>query len=321
MLSPHALPRCSWPRSHRRCRCTRRSCTRTALGSDASSGPRSRTPSNAGSCTPLSPSRPAPEPSARVGSPTVPPWARMPRFRPAFCRTFRPGSATVPFAERVMPRTFRSSTRITSNRAARSVLVFSTQSLRRSTSRALSRAIAALVRARRFDPGRARASLRCNRTSRSASFGRDRAGLVVSPVDSATATATPRSRPTTSPVPGAGIGSGTAANAMCQRPARWVPDRRGAGPAGRAGQPSLVPGPGPEGRLGQVHTIQGHPGVQVLLGHPGSVRSARPSGHPHEISAGRPSRSSRSTSVDSNDPARRGFLPAPKDGVSTPDIR
>src|SRR5262249_1474284 len=44
--------------------------------------------------------------------------ARISRFSPAFCRTFRPGSATVPFAERVMSRTLRSSPRITSNRRA-----------------------------------------------------------------------------------------------------------------------------------------------------------------------------------------------------------
>ena len=76
-----------------------------------------------------------------------------------------------------MPLTLRSSTRITSNRAARSVLVFSTQSLRRSASRALTRAIAALV----WRAGSTRvgpvASLRCNRTSRSACLGRGRAGL------------------------------------------------------------------------------------------------------------------------------------------------
>src|SRR3954447_20399986 len=39
------------------------------------------------------------------------PAARMPRFRPAFARTLRPGFSRVPRAERVMPGTFRSSTR------------------------------------------------------------------------------------------------------------------------------------------------------------------------------------------------------------------
>ena len=39
-------------------------------------------------------------------------------------------------------------------------------------------------------------------------------------MDSAALTATPRSIPTAWPVPGAGTGSGTAAKATCQRPAR-----------------------------------------------------------------------------------------------------
>ena len=52
----------------------------------------------------------------------------------------------------------RSSTLITSNRRAMPVEAFSAQSLRVSASRARSRAAARLTRARRFDPGRARAS-------------------------------------------------------------------------------------------------------------------------------------------------------------------
>ena len=48
-----------------------------------------------------------------------------------------PGSPRVPFADRVMFLICRSSTRITSNRRAMSVLAFSAQSLRRSVSRAL----------------------------------------------------------------------------------------------------------------------------------------------------------------------------------------
>jgi hypothetical protein len=47
----------------------------------------------------------------------------------------------VPLAVRVTPRTFKSSTAMTSNRRARSVEVLSTQSLRRSLSRARSRAM------------------------------------------------------------------------------------------------------------------------------------------------------------------------------------
>src|ERR1035437_4936608 len=148
------------------------------------------------------------------------PDLRMPRLSPAFCATFLPGFSMVPRAERVMPLTLRFSTRITSNLAARSVLVFSTQSLRRSPSVAFNRPIRVPTFLRRFDPRRARASLRCSRRSRSASFARKPAGLVISPVDSATATVTPRSTPTTPPVPGAVIGAGITANAICQRPAR-----------------------------------------------------------------------------------------------------
>src|SRR4030088_2038251 len=57
------------------------------------------------------------------------------RLSPRFWATRTPGCATVPRAERVIARTSRSSTLITSNRRARSVVVFSTQSLRRSLSR------------------------------------------------------------------------------------------------------------------------------------------------------------------------------------------
>src|ERR1019366_173154 len=148
------------------------------------------------------------------------PDLRMPRLSPAFAATFLPGFCTLPRAERVIPLTLRFSRRITSNLRARSVLVFWAQSWRRSPSLAFTRPIRVLTFLRRFDPRRARASLRCNRRSRSASFARKPLGLVISPVDSATATVTPRSTPTTPPVPGAGIGSGITANAICQRPAR-----------------------------------------------------------------------------------------------------
>jgi hypothetical protein len=77
------------------------------------------------------------------------PDRRMPRFSPDLARTLRPGASRVPFADRVMVPIFRSSTLITSNRRARSVDAFSAQSLRRSVSRARSRAIACFTRARR----------------------------------------------------------------------------------------------------------------------------------------------------------------------------
>ena len=60
----------------------------------------------------------------------------MPRFRPAFCRTFRPGFSCVPLADLVMFLISKSSTMITSNLRAMSVLTFSVQSLRRSVSQA-----------------------------------------------------------------------------------------------------------------------------------------------------------------------------------------
>ena len=78
----------------------------------------------------------------------------MPRFRPAFWRTFRPGSSRVPRADRVMLPIRRSSTLIRSNRRAISVLAFSVQSLRRSASRARSRARASRTRPRQFEPRR-----------------------------------------------------------------------------------------------------------------------------------------------------------------------
>ena len=124
----------------------------------------------------------------------------------------------VPLAERVMSRTRRSSRRITSNRRARSVDSFSAQSLRASVSRAFSLAIAD------FEPGAAVAAAPGPASLRWSCWSRhwravDRRGQVSSsPVDSAALTETPRSTPTTCLVPGPAMGSGTAANAMCQRP-------------------------------------------------------------------------------------------------------
>ena len=57
-----------------------------------------------------------------------------------------------------------------------SVVAFSAQSLRRSVSRARSRAMASWTRPRRFDPRRAQASLRCS--SRCAPFGPGQAGYL-----------------------------------------------------------------------------------------------------------------------------------------------
>ena len=156
--------------------------------------------------------------SRRTSSPH--PDRKIPRFSPALARTFRPGLSRVPFADRIMFLILRSSTRMTSNRRAMLVLVFSAQSLRRSVSRARSRAMASRTRPRRLDPRLARASLRCRRRSLARS-GPVRPGAYSrSPVDRAVLTTMPRSIPTTCPLPGAGTGAGIAAKATCQRPAR-----------------------------------------------------------------------------------------------------
>ncbi len=130
------------------------------------------------------------------------PWRLISRLRPRFCATLVPGRSRLPRAERVIARTFKSSTRMVSNRRAKSVLVFSTQSRRRSVSRARNLAIASFVRARRFDPRRARARRRCNRRNRSTSPALRPGTRSSSPHDSATDTATPRSTPTTLPSSG-----------------------------------------------------------------------------------------------------------------------
>ena len=149
------------------------------------------------------------------------PDLRMPRLRPAFCARFLPGFCTVPRAEPVMALTLRLSTRTTSKRPARSVVVLLTQSLRRSPSLAFNRPVRVLDCLRGVDPPLARVSLRWSASNRSASFARKPFGLVISPVDSAAGALTPRSTPATPPAPGAVIGAGTTANAICQQPTRW----------------------------------------------------------------------------------------------------
>ena len=148
------------------------------------------------------------------------PWRLIARLRPRFCATLLPGHWRVPRAERVMARTVKSSTRMVLNRRARSVLVFSTQSRRRSAARARNRAMASFVRARRPDPRRARANRCRNRLSRPATPTLRPGTHSSSPLDSATVTATPRSTPTTLPSSGPATGSGMTANAISQRPDR-----------------------------------------------------------------------------------------------------
>src|ERR1019366_1325006 len=121
-----------------------------------------------------------------------------------------------------------------SNRRARSVLVFSAQSFRRSLSRAVSRAIASLTRLRRFEPRRARATLRCRRRRRCRSAPPSPGTWSSSPVDRAAETATPRSMPTAWPLPGAGTGPGPAPKAPGPRPARPPGPRQCLTPGGTA---------------------------------------------------------------------------------------
>jgi hypothetical protein len=153
------------------------------------------------------------------------PDRRMPRLSPALARTFRPGRSCVPLADRVMLLIWRSSTLMTSNLRAMSVEAFSAQSLRRSVSRARSRAMACLTRLQRFEPRRARASLRSSRRMRFWSRAVRPWECSSSPFDRAADTTTPRSMPTACPLPGAGIGSGMAAKATCQRLARSMVTR------------------------------------------------------------------------------------------------
>ena len=127
----------------------------------------------------------------------APPERRMPRFSPAFCRTFRPGFSCVPLADLVMFLICKSSTMITSNLRAMSVLTFSVQSLRRSVSQARNLATARLARMRRLDPGRARASLRSRRRIRLRSRFVRPGTRISSPVERAALLCTPRSMPTT----------------------------------------------------------------------------------------------------------------------------
>ena len=85
----------------------------------------------------------------QTGHRQSPPVAADLAIEAAFCATLVPGQSRVPRAERVIARTSKSSTRIVSKRRATSVVVFSTQSRRRSVSWARNRAMASFVRARR----------------------------------------------------------------------------------------------------------------------------------------------------------------------------
>ena len=93
------------------------------------------------------------------------------RLSPRFWATRTPGCAVVPRADSVMARTSSASILITSKRRARSVVVFSTQSLRRSSRGLSACAIARFVFHGGWNPARQRASRCCNTFSRFASPG------------------------------------------------------------------------------------------------------------------------------------------------------
>ena len=115
---------------------------------------------------------------------------------------------------------------------------FSAQSLRLSVSRARSRAMASLTRARRFEPRRALASFRSSRRIRVRSRAVRPGACSNSPVDRAAETATPRSMPTHCAVARCGnrFGNGgegdmPAARAVHRHPVRLHAWRHRAGPA------------------------------------------------------------------------------------------
>ena len=139
--------------------------------------------------------------------------------QPAFLSNAYTGLLEVPRAERVIARTSRASILIVSKRLAMSVVAFSTQSLRRSVSRALSFAIARFVRRRGWShvwPGRVVAAVPSTAWPHP---GSDwvRAAARRSTVPP---TATPGRCPPRSASRGPQIGAGMWANAICQRPAR-----------------------------------------------------------------------------------------------------
>jgi hypothetical protein len=120
--------------------------------------------------------------------------ARIARFNPAFCFTFRPGSWVVPLAEAVMFFVASLSSTTTAFLEHGTAAVWELKSARRARTFPVSDDRAALVRARLLDPLRRRDSRQRRRCSRSASLGVWKTRSKRSP--SLVATATPRSTPT-----------------------------------------------------------------------------------------------------------------------------
>src|ERR1035437_8471933 len=193
VLSRHGLPRCFWPRSRRRSPCARKPHIRRSLGSCDSPMRCACRYYRSATCTQLSLFDPAGSLLLQPAREQTPPGFEDAPVEPGLlcdvpARILHgsgSGGSHAFDVEVLDPAHVEP--------AGRSGLVFSSQSLRRSPSLAFNRPIRVLTFLRRFDPRRARASLRCSRRSRSASFARKPLGLVISPVDSATATVTPRS--------------------------------------------------------------------------------------------------------------------------------
>ena len=174
------------------------------LGSRGSPGPRARMRCNAATCTRLVLSPPARVPCPQGADRAFP--TRLPDLpvQAGFLGDVPAGLFYGALGRAGHGLILRSSTRITSNRRARSVPVFSTQSLRRSVSRAFTLAIASLDLAAPVRPAPGLGELALKRTKPARSRPDKPGTTSISPVDRAALTVTPRSTPTASPVPGAG---------------------------------------------------------------------------------------------------------------------
>jgi hypothetical protein len=140
-------------------------------------------------------------------------WPRIARFRAAFARTLCPGSATVPRALRTMFPIWRPSTAMRSWSRTNPVVVFSTQSRRRSLSLARSRPRDRLVRCLRFEPLLCRERRLWRRRARSTSLAQRRGAGQNCPSLVAMEFTTPRSMPTRAPV---------GSRSTSQAPESWI---------------------------------------------------------------------------------------------------
>ena len=232
--------------------------------------------------------------SWRTSSPH--PDRKIPRFSPAFARTFRPGFSR---------RAFRGPGHVPD------LQVFDPDHVEppRDVRAGLLRPVLTPVRLAGPQPGdrvpdpaaAVRAALRAGQRalqppqpvrSRAVRPGQRSS----SPVDSAAETATPRSMPTTWPLPGAGTGSGIAAKATCQRPGAvhghpvgLRARRHRAGPA--EAHPPGLGHPDLAGLAGQRRTSHCRPRRPVIRNpssRPALRHDGRPAGLPESKNAAMP---------------------------------